>query len=270
MALSANTLFHFTKNMETIGSILRNGFYPRYCLEYMAESYPDKQVKGGYAEYVAIPMVCFCDIPLSQVGMHTEHYGSYAIGLSKDWGKRSNINPVMYIVDNAYVIESLKKGFEGILAYAMGDDIVEDKEVIRVSQEASRRIFYLARYMKLYEGKHYRDGKWYEEEIRFYDEREWRYVPGIEVSSENKMPYTLSLDEYNNRELREACNQLLGKYCALSFAPDDIRYIIVQSEQEILEMAEKIRNIKQPKFSSEEVDLLATRIISMERVREDF
>lgn len=33
MAVSANALFHFTDSIDILKSIVRNGFYPRYCME---------------------------------------------------------------------------------------------------------------------------------------------------------------------------------------------------------------------------------------------
>ena len=76
MAISANTLFHFTRDMDTLLSILRSKFYPRLCLE--------QKIVPTLDLRLAIPMVCFCDIPLSQISEHTEMYGEYAIGIKKN------------------------------------------------------------------------------------------------------------------------------------------------------------------------------------------
>ena len=89
--LSANTLFHFINSLEHIISILINDFTPRYCIEsfyYLGEE--------DFQPEFALLMVCFCDIPLSQIRNHVEVYGGYAIGLSKEWGIENGINPVMY------------------------------------------------------------------------------------------------------------------------------------------------------------------------------
>ena len=81
MVVSSNTLFHFTKDLDTIKNILSDGlFWPIYCIEY------DKgpNVDGTFN---AFPMVCFCDIPLSQISEHLLDYGKYGIGINKQWGK---------------------------------------------------------------------------------------------------------------------------------------------------------------------------------------
>jgi hypothetical protein len=84
-ALSANSLFHFTNSFDNLLSILKEEFRPRFCLEdfslmFVGMSTDPKQEWG-------VPMVCFCDLPLSQTSFHLSVYGDYGIGLTKDWGK---------------------------------------------------------------------------------------------------------------------------------------------------------------------------------------
>ena len=81
MPLSASALFHFTDTFEKLINIFKTAFRPQYCLEDWYEIYPDLR---GRLYMSAVPMVCFCDIPLSQIGEHIKDYGSYAIGLSKN------------------------------------------------------------------------------------------------------------------------------------------------------------------------------------------
>lgn len=77
MTISANTLFHFIYKLETLHIILKTRFYPRLCIErYFIDSTKNKW---------AIPMVCFCDIPLSNITQHTQKYGNYAIEIKKSW-----------------------------------------------------------------------------------------------------------------------------------------------------------------------------------------
>src|SRR5688572_32225145 len=92
--ISSNTLFHFTDTRDHLVSILTNEFRPHYCLE-------DLSVLGGLppetaGNVIGIPIVCFCDIPLSQATEHMRVNGRYALGLRKDWGMRQGLTPVLY------------------------------------------------------------------------------------------------------------------------------------------------------------------------------
>jgi hypothetical protein len=56
--LSSATLFHFTRSLDTLQQILGSGFKPFYSSEDLK--------MFGVSECPGIPMVSFCDIPLSQ------------------------------------------------------------------------------------------------------------------------------------------------------------------------------------------------------------
>jgi len=242
--LSANTLFHFTDKKENLTSILRNEFYPRYSLE-------NWEPVLGFEREVAIPMVCFCDIPLSQIHNHTEFYGRYAIGLRKDWGIRNKINPIIYT-------------YSGSLSATYLSNIIN--KVREDGSDLDDYINFLS-FTKPYKGKLWQDGKYRDETITFYDEREWRYIPKVDLKKEG-IPNVIAKDEFLNKEfLNEKHAKLESK--KLSFEPNDIKYIIVANESEIYDMATEIRNIKD-KFPYKDVEILITRIISMEHIKEDF
>ena len=99
MPISANTLFHFTRDIDTLLSILRSKFYPRLSLEQRIMSKLDMRL--------AIPMVCFCDIPLSQITEHTLKYGEYAIGIKKDWAIKQGVSPILYVHDNSLILNTV-------------------------------------------------------------------------------------------------------------------------------------------------------------------
>ncbi len=102
----SDNLFHFTKSIDILESILKNGFYARYCLEDI------RWLNSNEDKFIAFPMVCFCDIPLSRATEHTEFYGSYGLGLTKDWGIRNNLNPVVYGTDNGLVRDAIHYFFD--------------------------------------------------------------------------------------------------------------------------------------------------------------
>lgn len=63
-----------------------------YCKE---EIYSDTK---GRVEHIGIPMVCFCDKPLSSIRQN--NYGRYAIGMSRSWGIHRRLMPVHYYPNN--------------------------------------------------------------------------------------------------------------------------------------------------------------------------
>jgi hypothetical protein len=69
---------------STIAGFLKNDFRPHYCLEDFNVIFPGEPEDNLS---LAIPMVSFCDIPLSQSQQHLDTYGGYGIGLTKEWAK---------------------------------------------------------------------------------------------------------------------------------------------------------------------------------------
>ena len=254
--LSANTLFHFTRNKEALISILKTKFYPRLCQEEMV-LFKGKG-KVGY------PMVCFCDIPLSQIENHTNTYGKYAIGLRKTWAIKLGITPILYTHLNSLVCSHLRNNIGKILL-TQNMDLLDE--------------MYISFFMKPYNGMQLVNGK--KKRITFYNEREWRYIPpkedliirnGGEADLEQIGIFIEDLYHAKSPELIQSDISLLNarnEQFGLSFTPKDINYIIVERESEILEIMDTVQNIK-GNFSHNDVKLLSTRIISMERISEDF
>ena len=158
----SNNLFHFTRNIDFLMSILKHGIYPRYCLEDTAWL--------GLDFHMAYPIVCFCDIPLSRINEHTEFYGSYGIGLSKDWGLRNGLSPVVYCSENGHVVDVANYLFEkGIRE----EETAKEKEVREIM------FWKLTKLVKPLAGKMFIKGKMIEKE--FYQESEWRFTPNEEI-----------------------------------------------------------------------------------------
>jgi hypothetical protein len=96
MALSTSSVFHYTTSISTLYKILESScFLPSYCKE---KSSIDRSLS------VRIPMVSFCDIPLTQTTGITG-YGKFAIGLKMDWAKKKRLNPVFYLPEDSIVFE---------------------------------------------------------------------------------------------------------------------------------------------------------------------
>lgn len=248
--LSANTLFHFTRNKDTLINILRTKFYPRYSLEEAV--FVSESVK------MAFPMVCFCDIPLSQISNHTEVYGKYAIGLKKSWAITKGITPILYTHNSSLICVNFWDNLSKLRTIIQDDD----KNLFMDS-------FYMALFMKPYRGKQLIKNR--KKSVVFYDEREWRYIPPkTELVNMTKAGHGFLLFEEDYKEPNISNRNAQYEKYGLEFTPNDINYIIVEKEDEVLDIMRVIRGIKDRHYSYDDVELLATRIISMERIAEDF
>jgi hypothetical protein len=63
---------------------------------------------------------------------------------------------------------------------------------------------------------------------------------------------------------------LFKQHFKLGFKSEDIKYIIVEKENEVLEMVKMVEKIKGNYYKEDDVRLLATKIISVERLYDDF
>jgi hypothetical protein len=278
-SLSANTLFHFTDTLDSIENILTNEFYPHFCLEDNSVFYPKESHLCKYLQ--AIPMVCFCDIPLSQIRNHMKYYGTYCIGLKKEWGINKKINPILYYHKESDYCQSMKAMYSRVYKEAITWKKLDEK---RIEWDKFGKTFYhfftynfasLGDYLiklgfqsKLYEGKLHKKNRVINN-VKFYDEKEWRFTPSLQTLVKNKIPISLTEEEFKDEAKKIEYTSILSKCCKLSFNPNDIKYIIVKNDNEILNMMDKIDTIK-AKYSYKEKNLLKSRLISMKQVLEDF
>ena len=132
MGLSPSTLFHFTSKKGLKG-ILQNNFKVKYCLEEIDND--EKPVE------IAIPMVSFCNIKISEITEHIEKYGYYGIGLSKEWAFEKNLNPVIYMNSKSSLCSNLLSSIRKI------------RTAEKIISSDYFNIANIIRYTKIYEGK---------------------------------------------------------------------------------------------------------------------
>lgn len=247
MGLSSNTLIHLTTEKESLIKIIQEGFKVKYCAENVQTQ--TKRITGAF------PMICFSDIPLSELKNHITSYGNYGIGLKKEWAKEKGLNPVLYIDNKSLLGSLMNKDFERLLRLANAKDIPED---------IFDSLIHIISYAKNYEGK-LETAKIKKDNYRFSDEREWRYVPyGNQLLGNESW---ISEEGYRDSIKKLAANKKLSKV-KLSFSPDDINYIFVEKESEISEFIEILRksNSKSP---YESVERLFSRILTTEQIMTD-
>jgi len=245
MGLSPSTVFHFTSK-EGLFGILADNFKLKYCSEEIGHN--KKPVE------IAIPMVSFCDIKISEISEHISKYGEYGIGLSKDWAVSKGLNPVLYFNNSS----SFCSG--------MIDTVRKINLIKSIPQKDRYNLSNFIRYSKIYEGDLSR-----KDEIitnyRFADEREWRYVP--EMKDNPGYLHWLVKNQYDSQEKKDTENNKLSDE-RLHFNPNNIMYLIVKEEGEINELIQHIRNVKGKNFTMNEIDRLTTRILTCERIYKDF
>lgn len=237
MVVSSNTLFQFTRNPETLVKILSSGgFWPRYCIEF------------GWREKLAfdfaVPQCCFCDIPLSAIQSHMGFYGEYGIGMTKDWGIKKGISPVMYVIPNSHfvkIINGIRKAAKGV---------------------ADNTKFFA--FLKRYRGVNYRnvDGDWIiRKNYLYYNEREWRYVPSEMLAKE----MIIRVDKKEEFDADKLSQHTKAYLC--SFKAEDIRYMIVKNEEERISLVQEIEKLTN--WSEPDKKLLKSKILTHALIKED-
>ncbi|BAX62529.1 abortive infection system antitoxin AbiGi family protein [Burkholderia stabilis] len=245
MKPKSNTLFHFTKSLETLRLILLNGFWPRYCLEDVSWIGYDKY------DYIAYPMVCFCDIPLSRISEHVDFYGNFGIGLTRQWGEANGLNPILYVSGENNVTATFRSLNDHSNKLPKG----EHREAAKVSMR------YLLAHSKPTEGKMVIDAKPVEK--TFYQESEWRYVPVHPEIDE----YLFSKNFSDSANLDNS-NSKTKDHCLLKFGPKDIKYIFVKSDSDIPEIINFIQtNLDQ--YPGADQKVLMSRVVSLESLSAD-
>jgi hypothetical protein len=238
MKPKSDNLFHFTRSLDVLKSILKNCFQPRYCLE-------DVEWLKMDWHHIAYAMKCFCDIPLSRISEHTAFYGSYGLGLTKEWGIRQGLEPVLYIRPGGAIARVLDKMM--VEFSAANDDDEADKR--------AEDLFTLLRFVKPVTGKMPLDGRLVDKE--FFQENEWRYAPAID---------SILIDEEFEAEKDEANEKALAH--TLTFTPQDVKYIFVADDSEIPEIVDFIEK-SMGHFPHDDIKILQSRIVSLKTIAAD-
>lgn len=247
MAISTNSIIHYTKSLEVLKLILIEGFKIKYCLERLVTRGGDGVTSAAH------PMVSFCDIPLSESHKHFDTYGYYGIGLTKEWASKSGLNPVLYIDKNSILGFSLKQQFENF-----------NTNPDKFSQSQFDNLLWLKSHTKNYSGFLKRCNI-EEPNYKFYDEREWRLVP--EASSISNCPISIREQEYL-AEKDKYNSKLEGFRCLIQFPY--ISYIIVKTEDEVSHIIDFLSREFYDKYTGKELNLLFSKVCSIEQIQNDY
>ena len=224
-------VIQFFDNVEYLIDILEHGFKARYCVE----KFPSVNIP------LAIPMKCFCDIPLGLIKKHMSKYGKagsrYGIGITKKFARSKGITPVIYVHQ--------KSGILPRMVDALNND-----------DELAKFIPYFKRY----------DEKNEKTKTRYYDEREWRFVPedsgylNLRKLQQNKRKSKINSE---NRKL----DKQIEKF-RLKIEEKVVTFIIVENNKDVDLVIEKIMGLK--KYKEKTKLRLISRIITAQRIERDF
>lgn len=115
----SDTLFHYTKSLDTVISILKEGFKVSYSGEQITKDI-----------FIGIPMISFCDIPVELCEEHRTKYGNYAIGISKKALIEiagGLLSPVHYVMCDEPIIGAYKYHEQVIQNNALNEEWIKDR-----------------------------------------------------------------------------------------------------------------------------------------------
>lgn len=239
---SANTLFRFFRKREYLLDALRTGaLIPRYYGENV------DYLKIGHHQ-ISYPMICFCDINIHRLSEHMSLYGKYGIAFSKSWGVHQGVQPLQYI--NKHSI--LRLDFTSAFASAIAD-----------SEERPANNYLLTQmlFMKPIEGTMPRDDK--DISKNFTDECEWRYVPNVKTI---ELPQVVCEGEVASIGV---LNKTISEHedCWLKYSYSDIKYIILQTDEEFEELCSLIEALE---VGADVKKKLLSKVIVWNDSKEDF
>lgn len=263
----SSVLLHHTRSFENLKSIIENGLKICYSKE-----------KFGNTFFAAIPMVCFCDIPLSRIALHRSNYGSFAIGFNRRKLMKkypNHLNPVHYIVSSSIFkrMISIKKGLEVM------NSIIDDYRVTKtinntdIAPKINDDIIFCQGYLKPFSNN--KTGKDYQE---YNQECEWRIVLPDNIRYKNRK-YNWFWDEEKFDEWKtHNSNVMKTDLPIMPFTIDDINCIILDKNTRldpfIIDVVNNLKQIGGNKIAPNELEFtkqkLLTKIRSFDEIENIF
>lgn len=313
--INSSSFFHYRRSKDDFLKIIKNGFFYRYSFEPLgpvfAHSNQDVYIplanlieKGKRIPNrddfsgIAMPMLCFCDIPIMRANKHRKYYGDYCIGLDKEMTIEkfgSYLNPVFYVSS-----EEVKTEFEELVRLRREIALTNDekeimkkisetctdikdicaafkdpcfKEITKKSVRHTRLYLSLMHFMALckpYNGKNYKG-----EDVCYYDEREWR-VFSYDVGP-FKWIYDTTCEEFEKVRSKKNMELERTKILQVLIQSEDIgkiiSHIIVPTDKDVPEIIKEI--LSSPKLFGHNLPkdtkhLIISKVTSFERIEKDF
>lgn len=244
----SSSLIHFTDRLEYLKGILKDGFRFSYC----REEYPKALVNNiknqekkdfiptncclneNICNTVLIPMVSFCDIPLTRSNVHAQKYGYYGVGIDRELARDiyPQLMPVQYMSSERFRL-------------ALSEISMIFAESENINRQINDSVKLIIGTTKVYSTLRK------ESDVLCYEEREWRVIHsdngitewgcGIE-DIETKEVYNDRL--HSNPDLAYLSFIVVEDSEGARIVEENINklitHILVQNETEIPEIAEFI------------------------------
>lgn len=231
---SADVLFHYTNNLDSLISIMNDYFIPFFSMESINELKISQ-----LSAHMAFPMVCFCDIPLERHATHKSKFGEYGIGMKKEWGIKKHLTPVVYYDTQSYTACAVR----GLIRIeSQFDPKLKDD----VRGNYFKYVSLLMMMYKPYKGEYFskKESKFSTNHRTFYDEREWRYFP-----TNDGPKLWLEMDEYKDEDILKKMNNGIQENNRIDFELNDIEYLFLKNEDEIEPFLSQLKS----KYSEEQI-----------------
>lgn len=287
--INSSSLFHFTSSKNVLFKILRTGIRFSYCYE-----------SFGKGKGMAIPMICFCDIPLMRSLDHRSKYGDYAIGFNKEYlmsHSGGQLNPIQYVTSplnllgrdlySDLIIDQLDEGFKNIMDIIFKEYSVEkiEEEGVQIVDEELRYRSESFSIAKMFYRNQKAFSRHYQERIKNkiiinYDEREWRLVPYLNEADEEYPKWIENVTEDEFSQSKESFTKAISNaskshiVIPSSDINNAITAIVVKNERMVRETIKMIMksnmlfgskiNIREDKL------LLISKLTSFERIEDDY
>lgn len=291
--INSSSLFHFTRELDTLKLIIEKGLRYSFSVEDRPETVECNNCSKGK---IIIPMICFCDVPLMRTPIHRETYGSYCIGFDKYFLVKKlgeTLNPVSYYnsvkakdaLRTLYDFSDMKIN-EGLaelrndptLAFDINNNFLQGN---RIQKSLKYILAYYKPCYKILETGLFKD---------YTDEREWRAILEENKKEGCIWKFNASGQLYYDNEKKEECT--IAKKTA-SMCNEDIcdnsSFFLRLTEDEIGESLTHILTNKEAEvplmvdfiFSSISLfgcksvsenlrKILVSKITSFERIEKDF
>lgn len=279
---NVDTLFHGTKNLSSLLSIIKNGFYASYADEVFAK----RKIK--------ILMVSFSNIPLIEARKQV-NYGDYLIGLKRSWGLNKRLHPVAYSYEESiyenninYIEQEAAFGARTMQIKQIKNDVIGIEPNPDYFQYISRlakqnlslettltlenlftNLYSKSNEMQLY----YKHFSTYDKKgnLRFaYNDREWRYIPEINDVIKLIFESTYQKDYYNPEYSKYSdLKKPHFKDNPLLFDLNDINYIVVKKKDDIKKVFKALNSKFSEKSVYENLVQGELSILSMDKIWND-